>query len=1666
MVPQEEPGPQERGRAMDREVSEFEKIKALTWKDLTIRITRRPVMYGIMSILLILFVWMIPIIYFAKDHWKWEVKKEGAPTIDPIFGNVLIGAMNKYGSNRISVESANLDSQAKKFQSCLKQNKWWMNLKPLSGMTIELTNDQSTEHVTITADSISSVPQNSGDMHFGPINWSLDANGNLQNNEKQTTFYNAFLLGLPDGRQVDQVVVDAMFAQIISTCVHDSKFFYISDLNPLKFTYKLNGNDEEFCVNNEEDVGAAYEELIKKEDQISDFIEVQKTFVKELTKHSKLVVHKAMTWNKEAFGAYMASGLWTFVPGIVFLFALFFAITGYFIHIVEERNTGIKTIMLSMGLSNESYMAASYLAYLIEASPVIILSSLLMCAMVAHVAGTASGVYVWFAWVMTFVNMGPFLIFFSCFLHTAKNAGALMTGMKFMIPLFPTMIICYTLNDESAVIRFFSCLLPPMNFIFALRDSILGSYSCETVIAIFFNFVFWWMLAYYFDSTMPTSSSVASKKHCFCFRRSFWESKKEFDRLDGVQLTTVGDIDEDGAPALLVIKDLVKNFGSFRAVDGMNLEIEENTIYGLLGFNGAGKTTTINMITGILSPTSGQIYVDGVDISTQMNRVRAHMGMCPQHNVLFDSLTVEEHMYLFGRLRGMSNEEVDLQMHDLLLSMNLQHQRETLAKNLSGGQKRMLCMIQAFLGNPKLILLDEPTSGVDAESRRAMWNFIMANKSGKVIILTTHQMGEADVLCDKIGIMSAGQLLVEDTPLNLKNQYAVGFTFICANANPEEIQDVATNYFKNYKIIEEADEVHVQIPSEYVDRIPKFIKDLESLPSVANINVHAATLETVFLELAKNVAQKEKSSEDKDVESDSPQEQMENLEELAADANNFSRPNVFLQFLYLLVKRIWLSIIYWESILVGFIYAIILAVVLIFVFFLMGLNSSETFDMNKQNFTYYAPDKSNYSNWDPLWSKHGSGKFVHNEKEWKETTENRRASLQDPIFSINAEKKEIYWDQFHFGGSIAVSTYIGSEGKQTSFKYTGRVQSMGNDVLAIVILIIGVGLIICNTWHIVGKELREGLYEYQIQNGIHPALIWISNWIFDVCLNTAVLSIFLAIAIPGSEKGTLRLYAIWGGFVAFLPYVILQYILVWSTKNDKLITNLLGWSSVVGFGLFILEFQILTSAAKGDPDLLKKMMYLMFGPEYEAWKLGADCKILLIFHYFIPPLQFMFAMLQGFILSVKPDPDPVEITAYYNRVWFSLISASVWALIFTTIQLMYAYKKDPEADREVRPTPPDVWQEKLRCRQMLERYEQGEVQNGNDIESDNVGFPMILADSLKKVFWKLGGRFIAVNDLSFHVNEGECFGLLGKNGAGKSTTMNMLTTSMQPSSGVSILDQSSGMGHQRKILGYCPQANLLWEKLTVYQHLTYFALMKGVPISRIDNDIKILCSALTLDPYYHRATGKLSGGNKRKLQLATSLIGSVKVIFLDEPSTGVDPFARKSMLDVIQRYRKDRAIILTTHMMEEVDGLCNRVGIMVNGDFRCINTINQLINSTNSGYQMEVSLTHLASGDNAQNLHDFIIEALPGSMLTENDSLVMTYQIPAENNELSHIFEIGNEIKTKFGTEYVISQMTMDQLFLHLTHDQIADDMAYRQDEVRDMCCFGLCCCPTGSNRS
>ncbi|CAL8311233.1 unnamed protein product [Merluccius merluccius] len=225
------------------------------------------------------------------------------------------------------------------------------------------------------------------------------------------------------------------------------------------------------------------------------------------------------------------------------------------------------------------------------------------------------------------------------------------------------------------------------------------------------------------------------------------------------------------------VRDLVKRFsrGSPPAVDGLSLSFYESQITAFLGNNGAGKTTTMSILTGMYPPTSGTATIYGRDIHTDMDTIRLSLGMCPQHNILFQHMTVAEHILFYSLLKGRGMAEAQEEVEDMLRDLALPHKRHELAQNLSGGMQRKLSVAMAFVGGAKVVILDEPTSGVDPYSRRSIWDLLLKYRAGRTVILSTHHMDEADLLSDRVAIISRGRLHCCGTPLFLKNLLGTGF---------------------------------------------------------------------------------------------------------------------------------------------------------------------------------------------------------------------------------------------------------------------------------------------------------------------------------------------------------------------------------------------------------------------------------------------------------------------------------------------------------------------------------------------------------------------------------------------------------------------------------------------------------------------------------------------------------------------------------------------------------------------------------------------------------------------------------------------------------------------------------------------------------------------------
>lgn len=224
---------------------------------------------------------------------------------------------------------------------------------------------------------------------------------------------------------------------------------------------------------------------------------------------------------------------------------------------------------------------------------------------------------------------------------------------------------------------------------------------------------------------------------------------------------------------LVEARGLTKKFDDFTAVDAVDFDIHKGEAFGFLGPNGAGKTSTMKMITTVSPITEGKLTVFGIDPTTQGRSIRQRIGVVPQENNLDEELTVAENLYIYGRYHDMRRSEINPRIEELLEFAQLSDRKNSRVEPLSGGMKRRLTIARALINEPELVILDEPTTGLDPQARHLLWDRLYRLKQeGATLIITTHYMDEAEQLCDRLVVMDKGKIVAEGSPRGLIEQYA------------------------------------------------------------------------------------------------------------------------------------------------------------------------------------------------------------------------------------------------------------------------------------------------------------------------------------------------------------------------------------------------------------------------------------------------------------------------------------------------------------------------------------------------------------------------------------------------------------------------------------------------------------------------------------------------------------------------------------------------------------------------------------------------------------------------------------------------------------------------------------------------------------------------------
>ncbi|XP_039629926.1 ATP-binding cassette sub-family A member 2 isoform X3 [Polypterus senegalus] len=490
-------------------------------------------------------------------------------------------------------------------------------------------------------------------------------------------------------------------------------------------------------------------------------------------------------------------------------------------HIVAEKEHRLKEVMKMMGLNNAVHWVAWFITGFVQLS--ISVTALTAILKYGKVLMHSDPFIIWLFLTVYAVATIMFCFLVSVLYSKAKLASA-CGGIIYFLSYVPYMYVA--IREEVAhdkITAFEKCIASLMSTTaFGLGSKYFALYEVAGVgiqwhtfsqspvegddfnlllsmVMLIIDATVYGVLAWYIEAVHPGMYGLPRPWY-FPLQKSYWlgSGRVEAWEWPWSRSTRLSIMEEDQAcamehrrteenrgieeepshlPLVVCIDKLTKVYktGKKLALNKLSLNLHENQVVSFLGHNGAGKTTTMSILTGLFPPTSGSATIYGHDIRTEMDKIRKNLGMCPQHNVLFDKLSVEEHLWFYSRLKGMAEEEIRKEMDKMIEDLELSNKRHCLVQTLSGGMKRKLSVAIAFVGGSRAVILDEPTAGVDPYARRAIWDLILKYKQGRTILLSTHHMDEADLLGDRIAIISHGKLKCCGSPLFLKSTYGDGY---------------------------------------------------------------------------------------------------------------------------------------------------------------------------------------------------------------------------------------------------------------------------------------------------------------------------------------------------------------------------------------------------------------------------------------------------------------------------------------------------------------------------------------------------------------------------------------------------------------------------------------------------------------------------------------------------------------------------------------------------------------------------------------------------------------------------------------------------------------------------------------------------------------------------
>ncbi|OTA92864.1 hypothetical protein M434DRAFT_396142 [Hypoxylon sp. CO27-5] len=1124
------------------------------------------------------------------------------------------------------------------------------------------------------------------------------------------------------------------------------------------------------------------------------------------------------------------------------------------------------------------------------------------------------------------------------------------------------------------------------------------------------------------------------------------------------------------------------------AVDKLTLTARRGQILALLGANGSGKSTTLDSIAGISKLTSGDITIDGT----------GGLGIAPQKNVLWDELTVEEHIKIFNQLKSPGNTASAQEIHDLVVAVDLGPKAKAMSKTLSGGQKRKLQLGMMLTGGSAVCCVDEVSSGIDPLSRRKIWDILLAERGKRTIILTTHFLDEADLLADHIAILSKGTLRAQGSSVELKDRLGAGYRVHVFNAreikNPPEVENVTRKIG--------FDVISYIAPSSSL--AAEVIRALESA-GIHDYKFSNPTIEDVFLQVAEEVrgesaikspdtSSSAEAGNDKQAISEEgvggSETEKDGLELLSGRPIGFMR-----QISVLFMKRCTIFKTNWFPYVAAFLIPIIAAALTslyvtdqhpvgcspadqgsvdtsdstdlydnlflvagpssqfdnatierLFAPTLQGFGQNQTLARRQSGF-----DNATVAGLGPVAAFLESLHLVDSLDEFNNFVEQRRKDVKPagwwlgdanspPTITYEADAGDVYTSVF---GQNALDIMLINTSIATNYAPfdTPWAPSTGDSLQLLIYFCLALSIYPAFFGLYPNIERRRNVRGLQYSNGVRSLPLWVSYTAFDFAI--VLVSSAIATGVFAAQSDVW--YHVAYLFLIFILYglasILFSYVISLFCGNQLSTYAFSAAGQAVGFLIYLIAYLcVITYAPVNQID-----------------------QSILIAHFvisaFIPigsVVRTMFITLNLFSVTCNGDQverNPRALTAYGGPILYLVIQS---ILLFGFL----------------------LWHDSGSGSSLLSRFTKKSVPTSNDpaASDEEVANELVRvtstaqeSDGLRVLhLTKSFGKNTAVDNVTFGVQHSEVFALLGPNGAGKSTTISLIRGDIQPSrNGGDVFVEHTSVSRRRAEarahLGVCPQFDAI-DSMTVLEHLRFYARIRGIP--DIEHNVRAVLRAVGLEAFSTRMAHALSGGNKRKLSLGIALMGNPSVVLLDEPSSGLDAAAKRIMWRTLHSIVPGRSILLTTHSMEEADALANRAGILAKRMLAMGTTENlrQRFGDALHVHLVSKTAPH-SSAEEMDRIRAWILDTWPDAAVEQKTYHgQMRFSVPAgavgsQSQSQSHetsgsavgqLIVILEEHKEELGIEhYSCTPTTLDQVFLTIVGQHDVKEEGYNEKKKK-----------------